>query len=56
MKLFGRAALMLALFSVPAFACQGGIPGKSPENPSVVLGLAGSAVFGLNYLRAKLKR
>jgi XrtJ-associated TM-motif-TM protein len=56
MKLFFVGVVALALFVVasPALA-QGGCV-NSPENPTVVLALVGSASGALVALRARLRR
>jgi hypothetical protein len=54
-----RAFLVgLALVAIPtaALACKGGIAGKSPENPSAVLAIVGTAgIFGKQLL-SRMKR
>jgi len=45
--------LFLLVASVPAFATGMGDCPMTPENPSLILFLAGSAAMGYQYLRAR---
>jgi len=54
-----RALLIaLGLLCVPALslACKGGLPGKSPENPSAVLAIIGGAAIGWKSLMYRLRK
>ena len=56
-----RALLLvigLAVLCVPtaALACKGGIPGKSPENPTAVLAAIGGAAIAWKSLASRIRR
>lgn len=56
----GRRALLIiaavALLPAASFACKGGIPGKSPENPSAILAVIGGAAMGWKALLSRIRR
>lgn len=51
--LFGLAVLCLP---TAALACKGGIPGKSPENPTIVLAAIGGAAVAWKSLASRIRR